>query len=53
MRRLVYRLRQNSVWIGDCKTVEELGRKVDLSTLAEDPDDSDQPAEVENGEGPA
>jgi hypothetical protein len=32
-RRQVYRLKQNGVWIGDYKTVDELGEHVDLSTL--------------------
>jgi hypothetical protein len=35
-RRQVYRLKQNGVWIGDYKTVEELSKHVDLSTLVED-----------------
>ena len=32
-RRQVYRLKQNGVWIGDYKTVDELGKHVDLSAL--------------------
>ncbi len=51
-RRQVYRLRRNGVFIGDYKTVDELGRRVDLSTLVEDVDGSDQQASAENGEGP-
>ena len=34
--RRVYRLPTNGVFIGEYKTSEELGRKVDLATLVED-----------------
>jgi hypothetical protein len=50
--RQVYRLTQHGRWIGDDKTVDELDRKVDLSTLVEDADGSDRPASPGNGEGP-
>ena len=52
-RRQVYRLRRNGVFIGDYKTVDELGKHVDLSTLVEDADSSDQADPSANGEGPA
>ena len=51
-RRQVYRLQRHGVFIGDYKTVDELGRRVDLPTLVEDVDGSDQQASAENGEGP-
>jgi hypothetical protein len=51
-RRQVYRLSRNGVFIGDYKTVDELGHRVDLSTLVEDVDGSDQQASAENEEGP-
>ena len=53
-RRQIYRLKQNGVWIGDYKTVDELGKHVDLSTLVEDAaGGSDEPSTRENGNGPA
>jgi hypothetical protein len=53
-RRQVYRLKQHGVWIGDYKSVEELGKHVDLSTLVEDTaGDSAEPALRENGDAPA
>ena len=49
-RRQVYRLKQNGVWIGDYKTVEELSKHVDLSTLVEDAaGGSDDPPPVRTG----
>jgi hypothetical protein len=52
-RRDVYRLRRNGVFIGDYKTVDELGKQVDLSTLVEDADGVDPADSAENGDGPA
>jgi hypothetical protein len=54
IHRQVYRLQRHGVWIGDDKTVDELGRHVDLSTLVEDTaGGADEPASCENGDGPA
>lgn len=35
--RRVLRLRRHGVFVGDFRTVEELGREIDLATLREDP----------------
>ena len=49
-RRQIDRLKQNGVWIGDSKTVDELGKHVDLSTLAEDaPEARTSPPPVRTG----
>lgn len=46
-RRDVYRLKQHSVFIGDYKSIEDLGRHVDLSTLIEEePGTPDDPAQL-------
>jgi hypothetical protein len=53
-RRQVYRLRRNGVFIGDYKTVDELGKHVDLSTLVEDTAGGpSEAASRETGDGPA
>ena len=51
----MYRLRRNGVFIGDYKTVDELGKHVDLSTLVEDTagGSANERATHENGNGPA
>ena len=50
--RRVYRLTRHAVFIGEYKTVEELAKHVNLATLVEDADGSDQPASPANGDGP-
>ena len=50
--RRVYRLLQQGVLVGEFKTAAELGKHVDLATLVEDADGSDEQASAENGEGP-
>lgn len=53
-RRDVYRLSKCGAFIGDYKTVDELGKHVDPSSVAEDAaGGSDEPASRENGNGPA
>jgi hypothetical protein len=50
-RRDVYRLRKRGAFIGDYKTVDELGKHVDLATLVEDAaGGSDEPTSHENGD---
>jgi hypothetical protein len=50
----VYRLTRHGRWIGDYKSVEELGKHVDLSTLVEDTAGGvEEPNSLENGDGPA
>lgn len=39
--RKVLRLRRHGVFVGDYRTVDELGRQVDLATLREQPDPPD------------
>jgi hypothetical protein len=50
--RRVNRLTRHGVFIGEYKTVEELAKHVNLATLVEDVDGSDQPASPANGDGP-
>ena len=50
--RRVYRLTVQGIFLGEFKTAAELGKHVDLATLVEDADGSDQPASPANGDGP-
>jgi hypothetical protein len=48
----VYRLTRHGVFVGEYKTPVELAKHVDLATLVEDADGSDQPTSPANGDGP-
>jgi hypothetical protein len=53
-RRDVYRLRRRGTFIGDYRTVDELGKHVDLSTLVEDSaGGANEAGTHDNGDGPA
>ena len=47
--RRVLRLARHGVLVGDCRTVEELGRHVDVDTLREDGNEAGSEADGQDG----